>query len=85
MALPINQPRTSGHSARCPLEVLLPLSESAHLIWVLHCERVIQEKEQKSAPHEINTKLTDNEKTNCIKLNEKKGFTNLVVNTWEHV
>lgn len=41
---------------------VLPLSKFAHLIWVPRRERVIQEKEQKSAPRDINTRLTD-EKT----------------------
>jgi len=50
---------------------------------------VIQEKEQKSAPHDINTRLTNKKQSHhkiiAMKINRNKGFTSLVVNTWEHV
>jgi len=70
--------------------LLILLSESAFLIWVLRCERVIQEKDH--TPQEIrsrwlraiNTRLTD-DKITATKIKRNKGFTNLVVNTWEPV
>ena len=80
--------KTHLKGASCLLQILI--SESAYLIWVLHYERVIQEK-----PHNnqeirsrwlsmINSRLTD-DKIIASKIKRNKGFTNLVINTWEKV
>ena len=66
------------------------LSESAHLIWVLRCERVIQGRDHNHLEtrnkwfHAINKRLTV-DKINASTIKRNKGFTTLVVNTWEHV
>src|SRR5260221_6863393 len=65
------------------------VSEAAYLIWVLCCERVIQEKNHSESEirsrwlRVINRRLTNDK--NAAKKKRKKGFTNLVVNTWEQV
>jgi ribonuclease HI/exonuclease III len=64
------------------------ISESAHLIWVLRCERLIQDKEHNENEitrrwHRVlNRRLTD-DKLNATKIKRDNGFTTLVVNTWE--
>jgi hypothetical protein len=66
------------------------ISESAHLIWVLRCERVIR-----GTPHNepeirsrwlklINTRLTE-DRIVATKIKRDKGFSNLVINTWDKV
>ena len=66
------------------------LSESAFLIWVLRCERVIHEKIhsyqeiQSRWLRTINERLTE-DKITATKIKRNKGFTNLIVNTWEKV
>ena len=89
---PANQERPHRDMRRCGASHLLQilLSESAFLIWVLCCERVIQERGHNDQEirarwlRTINTRLTDN-KIIATKLKRNKGFTNLVVSTWEHV
>ena len=83
-----NHSRTHLRGASCLLQILL--SESAYLIWSLRCERVIGGRTH--SPQEIkarwlrtiNTRLTD-DKITATKIKSNKGFTNLVVNTWEHI
>jgi hypothetical protein len=64
------------------------LSESAHLIWVLRCERAIQEKQHSEREirerwlREINERLTT-DKIMATKIKRDNAFTTLVVNTWE--
>jgi ribonuclease HI len=70
------------------LQILI--SESAHLIWVLRCERVIHQLQHSNQEIRsrwlsvINSRLTE-DKIVASKIKRNKGFTNLVVNTWEHV
>jgi len=64
------------------------LSESAYLIWVLRCKRVIQEKvltnREISArwTHTINKRLTIN-KVSASKIVRNEKFTKLVKDTWD--
>ena len=66
----------------------ITISEAAHLIWVLRCERVIQEKTH--TPEEIearwykavNRRLTDDKITATI-IKRETQFTQLVEATWE--
>ena len=66
----------------------ITISEAAHLIWVLRCERVIQEKvhteEEITARwyKAINRRLTDNKIAATI-IKREKPFTQLVESTWE--
>ena len=70
------------------LQILL--SESAYLVWTMHCERVIhgkihnQQEIRSKWLHAINSRLTNN-KITALKIKQNKGFTRLVVNTWEKV
>jgi hypothetical protein len=64
------------------------ISEAAHIIWVLRCERVIQEKQH--TPEEIemrwikaiNRRLTD-DKITATMIKREKPHTLLVEATWE--
>jgi ribonuclease HI len=68
------------------LQILV--SEAAHLIWVLRCERVIQEKQHTYEEIEsrwykaINRRLTDDKITATI-IKRDEPFTRLVEATWE--
>ncbi|KAF8494746.1 hypothetical protein F5888DRAFT_1616776, partial [Russula emetica] len=70
------------------LQILLP--ESAHLIWVLRCERVIQkhthtESETYHRWHQtINRRLTDDRIT-AIRIKRDKQSLQKIKDTWEHV
>jgi len=72
------------------LQILI--SESAHLIWVLRCERVIQGKRHPTREIKarwllvriIDTRLTNN-KITATKVKQKGRFHHLVENTWEQV
>ena len=70
------------------LQILL--SESAYLVWTMCCERVIHRKIHNQQEirlkwlHVINSRLT-NDKITASKIKQNKGFTRLVVNTWENV
>ena len=85
-----NQNTSNAHlrGATCLLHILI--SESAFLIWALRCERVIHEKihshqEIKSKwLRVINERLTE-DKINATQIKRNKGFTKLVVDTWEKV
>ena len=70
------------------LQILI--SESAHLIWVLRCERVIQDRPHSAGEirlrwlRSINARLTDDKiLATMIKRDEKTA--QKVKNTWEHV
>ena len=62
--------------------------EAAYLVWVLRCERVIQEKHLSGNKIKnrwlcnINKRLTNN-KIMATRIKRDDRFTNLVVNTWE--
>jgi hypothetical protein len=64
------------------------ISEAAHLIWVLRCERVIGGKQHSDDvvstrwKNAINTRLTC-DKIIATKIKRENKFTNLVINTWE--
>ena len=67
------------------LQILI--SEAAHLIWVLRCERVIQEKNiteqeiRKRWERAINDRLTT-DRIATYKTKRDKNFTKLAMNTW---
>ena len=64
------------------------ITEAAHLIWVLRCERVIRGIQHTDAMinvrwrNVINTRLTS-DKITATKIKHENKFTNLVINTWE--
>jgi hypothetical protein len=68
------------------LQILI--SESAHLIWVLRCERIIQEETHSDDEirarwlRKINERLTCDRIT-ATKIVRNKTYTNLVKNTWK--
>jgi ribonuclease HI len=88
------QPDANRNHGRVPrgatrlLQILI--SESAHLIWVLRCERVIQERTH--TPSEIrcrwlrviNARLTD-DKIIATKIKRGEETNRKVRHTWEHV
>src|ERR1700677_1098754 len=67
------------------LQILI--SEAAHLIWVLRCERVIQERihsAQETEAHwlkAINRRLTE-DKIVVTKIKQEKQYTKLIKATW---
>jgi hypothetical protein len=85
---PTEQQRNVPKGATRLLQILL--SEAAHLIWVLRCERAIQDHNH--SPSEIsnrwyraiNTRLTD-DKITATKIKRDKASVQMVKNTWEHV
>ena len=83
---PQRNSRTQGSSRL--LRILV--SESAYLIWVLRCERVIQERQHNENEikarwlRAINARLT-NDRITATRIKREKGFTTLIVNTWEQV
>ncbi|KAI0277901.1 hypothetical protein BC826DRAFT_927494, partial [Russula brevipes] len=70
------------------LQILL--TEAAHLIWVLRCERVIHEKQhtkeeiEKRWIRNINERLTT-DKIAATKIKRDKTYTKLIKDTWEQV
>jgi len=91
---PITRPRDNDEpnkrsTLQGPSRLLqILLSESAYLIWLLRCERVIQGKQISRNEIEgrwlraINARLTT-DKINATIIKRNEGFTNLTVNTWE--
>jgi ribonuclease HI len=87
-----NQERQNTHPTpreKATLRLLqIILSEAAHLVWVLRCERVIQEKTlnereiRKRWNRVINERLTTDRLTAHQKKRDKK-FTIIAKNTWE--
>jgi hypothetical protein len=84
----MHQPEDPRKTHRGPSRLLqILISKSAHLAWVLRCERVIQEKnysenEIRGWWHQvINRRLTD-DKITATKIKRDNGFTRLVVDTW---
>lgn len=87
--LPPRNPETlPNKGTRRLLQILI--SESAHLIWVLRCERVIRERQHH--PEEIqarwlqaiNARLTD-DKITATRIKQCTTFTSLVTSTWEPI
>jgi hypothetical protein len=68
------------------LQILI--SESAHLIWVLRCERVIRERQHPPTEirarwlQAINARLTE-DKITATRIKRNKSFTSLITSTWE--
>ena len=79
--------RTNSGAVRL-LQILL--TESAHLIWVLRCERVIQQKDHSENEirnrwlSNINRRLTE-DKIIATKIKRSKNIMNKVKGTWEGV
>ena len=84
------QPRRKAHLRRASRLLQILLSESAYLVWTTRCKRVIhgkihnQQEIRSKWLHAINSRLTD-DKITASKIKRNKGFTRLVVNTWEKV
>ena len=83
--------RRKGKALQGPTRLLqILLSESAYLIWVLRCERVIQEKQhslrevQERWLRAINERLTIDRVT-ATRIKRADGFTKRVVDTWEQL
>jgi RNase H len=80
--------RNNPKGAERLLQILI--SESAYLIWVLRCERVIQERQHTTNEihnrwlRAINTRLTD-DKITATKIKKDKKTIQRVKHTWEHV
>ena len=80
--------RNNPKGAERLLQILI--SESAYLIWVLRCERVIQERQHTTNEihnrwlRAINTRLTD-DKITATKIKKDKKTIQKVKHTWEHV
>src|SRR5258708_4058734 len=80
--------RPSRQGARCLLQILI--SEAAYLIWVLRCERVIQEPPHTHTVNKIearwfgaiNTQLTQ-DKLMATRIKRNKQSIHLVKETWE--
>ena len=85
-----NQNTSNAHLRGATRLLQILLSESAFLIWALRCERVIQERIHNNQEiksrwlRAINERLTE-DKITATRIKRDKGFTNLIVNTWEYV
>jgi len=79
--------RQPGNKGTVRLTQIL-ISEAAHLIWVLRCERVIQNKTHTAQETKsrwikaINRRLTD-DKITATKIKRNEPFTRLVEATWD--
>ena len=82
-------PRTAAQQKGKTRLLQILVSESAHLIWVLRCERIIHDR-----PHtdseiksqwlgKINEHLAC-DKITATKIVQNKTYTNLIKNTWKH-
>ena len=82
-----NIPRQRKSQGAARLATIL-ISEAAHLIWVLRCERVIHERQHSDNEiaarwkNAINTRLTS-DRIIATKIKRENKFTNLVKNTWK--
>jgi len=85
-----NQNPSNAHLCGATHLLQILLSKSAFLIWTLRCERVIHEKNHSNQEirsrwlRVINERLTE-DKINATRIKRNKGFTKLIVNTWEKV
>ena len=84
-----NRERRVRNSKGATRLIQIITTESAHMLWVLRCERVIREKRHtdneirsrwRSA---INARLTDDKITTATKIKRDKNLTNLIKATWE--
>jgi len=81
-----NGPRQHGKKGAARLAMIL-ISEAAHLIWVLRCERAIHGKQHSDNEigmrwkNIINVRLTS-DKIIATKIKRENKFTNLVKSTW---
>ncbi|KAN0134431.1 hypothetical protein V8E53_007577, partial [Lactarius tabidus] len=81
------QTTTNQRGATRLLQILI--SEAAHLIWVLRCERVIQERTHTTQEIEarwlkaINRRLTE-DKIVATKIKQDKHYTKLIKATWSY-
>jgi hypothetical protein len=70
------------------LQILI--SESAHLIWVLRCERTIHNKTHSATETQsrwlqaINDRVTE-DKITAARVKRDKSYTALIANTWEPI
>jgi len=84
----VEQNRRTHHTKGATCLIQITLIESAHLIWVLQCERVIRGIQHSDGEikarwiHTINTRLTDY-KITATKIKREKEFQNLIKATWE--
>ena len=82
-----NQRNTATQKGKTRLLQIL-ISESAHLIWVLRCERIIQGKTHSESEikarwlRKINERLTCDRIT-ATKIIRNKTYTKLIKNTWK--
>jgi len=82
-----NQRKNLEKKGASRLAIIL-MSEAAHLIWVLRCERVIQGRHHSDNEIDarwkiaINTRLTS-DKIIATRIKRENKFTNLVINTWK--
>jgi ribonuclease HI len=81
-------PRTAAirKGRTCLLQILV--SESAHLIWVLRCERIIHEDNHTDEEIKARWLRKVNERLTCdriaaTKIERNKTYTNLIKNTWK--
>ena len=83
-----DEERTKVHQRGASRLLQILTSEATHLIWVLRCERVIQEKQHSGEEIEarwykvINRRLTEDKITATV-IKRQKNFTRLVEATWE--
>jgi ribonuclease HI len=80
------QEQTNQRGQTRLLQILI--SEAAHLIWVLRCERVLQQERRHTRGEvkarwnqAINTRLSD-DKINATRIKCEHTFTSLIKNTW---
>jgi len=91
------QPGATPHPQANPLSnrgtkrlLQILISESAHLIWVLRCERAIRDKHHSTREIQsrwlqaINTRLTE-DKITATRIKRDKSYTTLVSTTWAPV
>ena len=84
-----DQDQQHSHRCKAPTRLLrLLISETAHLVWVLRCERVIQnvpitdQQIRGRWLRAINDRLTC-DRIIATKIKKDKKYTNLIKNTWE--
>jgi hypothetical protein len=80
---PRNRARDKGKTRL--LQILV--SESAHLIWVLRCERIIHEDDHSDEEIKARWRRKINERLTCDRITttktvRNKTYTNLIKNTW---
>jgi len=85
---PTHSPTSSPKGMKRLLQILI--SESAHLIWVLRCERAIQNKSHSCSEiesrwlHKLNARLTE-DRIIATRIRRDKTHLALVASTWEPI